>query len=298
MRAANMALKKITPIPNFFPANDQIYIRSPSELGPGRAEDPDVILLFAWGDGLPKHVAKYAEGFHKLYPAAEQIIVLGPISKVFFATLKTRVADMKPVLDALSDTVSPAAATKSSILVHCMSNTGGSNYASMLHAYRDKYGVPFPHDLVVFDSTPGSPELSWKRLGQWSRAMSMGIAKFFPWPEIVTRCIMGLATICVYVIGLLSGEEPAGKFAVRVLDDETYIAKSVKRAYLYSKADDLISSEDVEMYIADAKQKGYETMAEVFDGSPHVGHMRLHPDQYWAAIRKAWDWVKASPASN
>ncbi|KAK0386387.1 hypothetical protein NLU13_6224 [Sarocladium strictum] len=278
-------------IPNFTASSDQIYIRDPATATPNSPDDPDMILIFGWGDGLPKHVAKYAEGFSGLYPAARQILVLGPISKVFFASLARRVVDMTPVVEALGDIVNPSATKKSKIMVHCMSNTGGSNYASMLQAYLDKYGQPFPHQLVVFDSTPGSPVFSWKRMGQWSRAMSMGIAGMFPWPEIVTRFFMGFATIVVYVAGFLSGEEPAGKFAVRVMDDARYVPTETKKLYLYSKEDDLISYEDIESYEAHARASGYETKAVVFQGSPHVGHMRLHPEQYWGSIKAAWQWA-------
>lgn len=278
-------------IPNFTASSDQIYIRDPAIQAPNSEDDPDMILIFGWGDGLPKHVAKYAEGFAQLYPAARQILVLGPISKVFFASLARRVTDMTPVVEALKDYVSPQATKKSKIMVHAMSNTGGSNYASMLQAYRDKYNKPFPHQLVVFDSTPGSPEWSWKRMGQWSRAMSMGIAGFFPWPEFVTRFFMGFATMVVYIAGFLSGEEPAGKFSVRVMDDTSYISIETKKLYLYSKEDDLISYEDIEQYQAHAKTRGYETKAVTFQGSPHVGHMRHHPEKYWGAIQDAWQWA-------
>jgi hypothetical protein len=283
---------KIPPvIPNFTASSDQIYIRDPATQAPNSPDDPDMILIFGWGDGLPKHVSKYAEGFAQLYPAARQILILGPISKVFFASLARRVTDMTPVVEALKDLVSPREAKNSKIMVQAMSNTGGSYYASMLQAYREKYDQPFPHQLVVFDSTPGSPEFSWKRLGQWSRAMSMGIAGFFPWPELVTRFFMGLATIVIYLAGYLSGEEPAGVFAVRVMDDKSYVSSETKKLYLYSKEDDLISYEDIETYQAHAKTQGYETKAVIFKGSPHVGHMRHHPEQYWGSIQEAWQWA-------
>jgi hypothetical protein len=278
-------------IPNFTASSDQIYIKDPATQAPNSPDDPDMILIFGWGDGLPKHVAKYAEGFSKLYPAAKQIVILGPISKVFFAKLARRVEDMTPVVEALKDIVGPQVTKKSKIMVHLMSNTGGSNYASMLQAYRDKYDQPFPHDLVVYDSTPGSADWSWKRMGQWSRAMSMGIANYFPWPEFITRFFMGFATMIVYIAGHLSGEEPAGKFACRIMDDTSYVPNDTKKLYLYSKEDDLISYEDIESFEAHARSKGYETKAVTFVGSPHVGHMRKHPEQYWASILEGWKWA-------
>lgn len=283
-----MANRKIAKIPNFTPTNEQIYVRDPSTDVPNSPDDPDMILIFGWGDGLPKHVAKYAEGFSTLYPAARQIIILGPISKFFFASLARRVTDMGPVVEALKDLVNPVASKRSKIMIQAMSNSGGSNYASMLQAYRDKYATPLPHQLVIFDSTPGNPEWSWGRMLQWSRAMSMGMANYFPWPEFITRGFMSLTIMAVYIIGWLSRQEPAGKFAARVMDDPSYLSTETKKLYLYSKEDDMISYKDIEMYEAHARTKGYETQSVLFEGSPHVGHMRQHPEQYWNAIKNAW----------
>lgn len=39
---------------------------------------------------------------------------------------------------------------------------------------------------------------------------------------------------------------------------------------------------------AQATSIGYKTDLEVFEGSPHVGHMRLHPEQYWKKVLSAW----------
>ncbi|KAF3360843.1 N(4)-(beta-N-acetylglucosaminyl)-L-asparaginase [Verticillium dahliae VDG1] len=59
--------------------------------------------------------------------------------------------------------------------------------------------------------------------------------------------------------------------------------------------DDLITSDDVEMYMAESRQKGYQLRAELFDGSGHVGHMRMHPEKYWKAIADAWAWANEEP---
>jgi hypothetical protein len=123
---------------------------------------------------------------------------------------------------------------------------------------------------------------------QWSRAMSMGMAKYFPWPEFFTRGLMSITIMVTYLIGFLSRQEPAGVFAARVMDDPSYLSTETKKLYLYSKEDDMISHKDIEMYEARARTKGYQTEAVLFDGSPHVGHMRQHPEKYWGAIQKAW----------
>jgi hypothetical protein len=66
------------------------------------------------------------------------------------------------------------------------------------------------------------------------------------------------------------------------------MAAPALRLFLYSKEDDLIWWEDLEEQAANARSKGYTTVLERFEGSPHVGHMRAHPEQYWSTILRCW----------
>jgi hypothetical protein len=59
--------------------------------------------------------------------------------------------------------------------------------------------------------------------------------------------------------------------------------------YLYSKEDDLVGYKDVEKHAAEARQRGWQAETEMFNGSPHVMHMRQFPDQYWNAISTTWN---------
>ena len=54
------------------------------------------------------------------------------------------------------------------------------------------------------------------------------------------------------------------------------------------KEDEIIWWEDLEEAVAKVKSQGYKVDLEIFEGSPHVGHMRLHPEQYWGKISTAW----------
>ncbi|CRK19694.1 hypothetical protein BN1723_011967 [Verticillium longisporum] len=113
--------------------------------------------------------------------------------------------------------------------------------------------------------------------------------------EAEVACLWGSFLTVNVLAGWCVGREAAGAFALRVTDDDAFETKDARRLYLYSKEDDLITSDDVEMYMAESRQKGYQLRAELFDGSGHVGHMRMHPEKYWKAIADAWAWANEEP---
>ena len=49
-----------------------------------------------------------------------------------------------------------------------------------------------------------------------------------------------------------------------------------------------ISDEVTKASAAHAKVLGYSIDLEMFEGSSHVGHMRLHPEQYWNKVAGSW----------
>jgi hypothetical protein len=64
--------------------------------------------------------------------------------------------------------------------------------------------------------------------------------------------------------------------------------KGSRRCYIYSDADDIIGTEDVEEHAKDAQQKGWAVELVKFQGSTHVGHYKQNPETYLAAIRRTW----------
>ncbi|GJC89783.1 hypothetical protein ColLi_12621 [Colletotrichum liriopes] len=279
--------------PGFTTVTDQIFVREGEELVNGAHPPPDhprVVIVYSWGDAIPKHVAKYTDGFRKLFPHARQIAVLAPILKAMRQDLETRADNMKPILD-LAYPDGDSATTKSNedaVLLHVMSNTGGINYAGTLYAHQQKYGRPMPHRLSIYDSTPGSVVLTIDNLKRWSLAMALGTANWFPWPFVMTQCIMGIFLLLNQAYEYLIGRESAPVFSVKAIGDPKYVSKGSRKLFLYSKEDPLIGWEDIEQNMAESKVKGYAYNAVRFEGTGHVGHMRMFPDQYWGAIADAW----------
>ncbi|KAF3390596.1 hypothetical protein F1880_008967 [Penicillium rolfsii] len=288
---------KPLPFPGFTPLSDRIYLRNATNTNtttkPAPPTPPTTIVIFGWGDGMPKHVSKYADGYHALYPSAR---ILVAISKTFHASnqpLNDRIQAMMPIIDTVfpTPTGDGGNSPKERLLLHVMSNTGGIFVAAALAAYQERHGTEkaLPHELLVCDSTPGGLVFS-AQVGRWSRAMAVGTAKMFPWPFIVTQALWWVFLWGNYLWERIKGTEPSGVWANRVSNDEQTATRSASRLYLYSKEDEIVWYEDLEENVAQVKRLGYRAVdMEMFEGSPHVGHMRMHPEQYWNRISGCWD---------
>ncbi|KAF7561614.1 hypothetical protein G7046_g2532 [Stylonectria norvegica] len=264
---------KAPTFPGFTPLSDQVFVKdgeaSPSNTTPG---SPKVVIIFGWGDGQARHVAKYSDGYRQLFPHAKQIVVLSPIFKALYSDLKQRSENMKPVIEAAFGSSQPATDPEhlheSEVLLHCMSNAGGVNCAATLHAYYDLFKKPLPHQLLVLDSTPGSPHMTFVNLKKMT--------------------LWGGFLLFNHAFEHISGRESAPVFSIRAINDEQFEMKTARKLYIYSKEDDIISWEDIEEHVAQARTRGYAADSLAMSGSGHVGHMRMFPEVYWDKVREAW----------
>ncbi|KAI2603567.1 DUF829-domain-containing protein [Hypoxylon fragiforme] len=280
--------------PGFTPISDRIFLRNEdSKLGSIAEEKPPVdhpttIVVYGWGDGTPKNVAKYVDGYHKLFPAARILMVISSTFAASFPSLEQRTEVMLPLVDVVFPTAGDRA-EEEKVLFHIMSNTGGIYAAATLNAFQHRHGRHrrLPHHLCVNDSTPGSVVFATE-VGRWSRAMALGTAKLFPWPFALTHALWWVFLYAVHLVERARGREASGVYSCRAFLDHGMATPRAPRLYLYSKADDLIWWEDVEMQAEAARGKGYAAVLERFEDSPHVGHMRVHPQRYWGAIERCW----------
>ncbi|KAI1496194.1 DUF829-domain-containing protein [Biscogniauxia marginata] len=195
-------------------------------------------------------------------------------------------------LDA-PDATFPAGGSKAEhddrAILHVMSNTGWISAAATLNAYRQRHGTSacLPHRLCVNDSAPGSVVFT-TQVGRWARAMALGTARQFPWPFAVTKGLWYMFLYAVHLLGAALRREPAGVYSQRAFLDHAMATPRAPRLYIYSKDDDLIGWKDLENQAATARNEGYTTILERFEGSPHTGHMPVDPDRYWGAIARCW----------
>lgn len=280
--------------PGFTALTDQVFVREGEDLAPGTSPSPDhprVVIVFGWGDASPKHVVKYTDGYRKLFPHARQIAVLSSIRRGMLEDVQQRAAGMRPVVEAAYPPDVRGAADEDAVLIQTMSNMGGINFASTMEAYRQIHDAPMPQRLVVYDSTPGSPFMTWETLGRWSDATAMGLAPYVPLPYVVTKVIAGVLLAAVRGVQNIMGWEPAPIFSNRAMTDERYVTRNVRKLYYYGPDDLIIHHSEIEENIARVAKAGYKLDTVVFEGSGHVGHMRVHPDKYWGGIAATWKEV-------
>ncbi|KAK4161912.1 hypothetical protein QBC43DRAFT_91805 [Cladorrhinum sp. PSN259] len=278
----------------------QVYVQTPPSFPPSpSSNEPTTIVIYGWGDALPKHLTKYVAGFRTLYPSAKIILIFSPILKALYQTLEVRATTMIPVIEAIygpNSYYSDLPATvkshpvKEKILLQVMSNTGGMNCAATLYAFHKatKGQQRLPYSLMICDSCPGSTEFL-PNVGPWSRAMAVGTSSVLPFiPFIITQSLAAVFLACLHGFGWIIGATSAAEYSVAAVNNPTLSENSSKRLYLYSKEDDIIHWADIEAHAADARSKGWSVSAEMFEGTPHVGHMKTHTAKYWKAIDDAW----------
>ncbi|KAJ6784063.1 hypothetical protein PWT90_00350 [Aphanocladium album] len=286
--------RKPPSIQGFDSLSDQVFVRNAeAATASDYSASPDIVAIYGWGDCLPQHITKYADGYRALFPCAKQIVVLSPIAKAMFTSREQRRGHMTPVVDYLfgrADAAQDAGVAQSSskILIHAMSNTGAINFAATLDAYLDRFKRAMPHTFFVMDSTPGGTNLTWANLKRWSRAMALGTAKWFPWPFVATQSIWAFFLLLNTLYLWLRRRQHAGAWSRIAANREEFATKTARRLYMYSKDDDLIGYQDIVDHASDSEKLGYAVDTKEFRGSGHVGHMRMHPEEYWAAIQQSW----------
>ncbi|KAK1453046.1 PaxU [Colletotrichum melonis] len=278
----------------FTKLSDQVYLFPAPERSLGGKTDeqhgPDLILVYGWGDGRLKHVAKFADGFRVLFPRSEIIVVLAPMFKALLSSQKQRISCVQPIVHAalrLNSEGHPPA-NDPSILVHVLSNTGCLYFTATLEAYKNAFGHVMPHSLLVMDSAPGSVDHDINNIGKLANAMAIDAVAKVPLPLQVTKVMCIMTLYFVRAIELAHSRENLLLVSIKMANDEAFETKLAQRLYIYSKEDRLTAWEAVEKHANEAKALGYRVNSSLCEGSGHVGHMRKWPGKYWTMIRKGW----------
>ncbi|PHH60362.1 hypothetical protein CDD81_1800 [Ophiocordyceps australis] len=272
-------------MPGFTALTEQILVREADKTAVARTRsDAQTVIIYGWGDGQPRHVFKYAEGYRQLFPAAKQVVVLASIAYAMWWRMPRCSQKMTTVIDAAFAQAAPS----QRVLIHVMSATGSVFYAATLHAHLSTKASLLPHQLVVFDSAP-TVSNSFSMPIRVSHAMAR--SSTYKSPLLYSVWQKSLAALCLLHAMLLglARRESVWLSAWRILTtDAGFASTQTLRLYLYSKTDDLVPWRDVELHMAQSATRGWQTRRHLFEGSGHVAHMRLSSHQYWAAVQRAW----------
>ncbi|KAN0114742.1 Eukaryotic protein of unknown function (DUF829) domain containing protein [Hyaloscypha variabilis] len=263
---------------HFSRLNNSIWYHQPTSRTPSR--DPDLVLVLGWMDAQPKHIAKYAAGYEKLYPSAS---ILGITTSAYDAAIATNSANTKRISPALD--ILYALPPNAKLLIHLFSNGGGFTGMLLARCYRKKTGKALPVTATVCDSMPGRT-----RMIAQTRAFMVALPK-----SAILRAIVTFVMYITYPLyrlwHILTGTLDAVEVIRLALNDKSLFDLDAPRLYVYSEADDMVDPKDVEEHADAAAKLGVTVFREKYLTSGHAAHMIQDPEKYWSIVQKLWSGV-------
>ncbi|CAK4352826.1 unnamed protein product [Aphanomyces euteiches] len=226
----------------------------------GGASKAPIVLVCGWMNASPRGVAKYAEMFQRL--GYRTIVLESHVSHLFLPrSLIHRAAVQHPLLQATNEEL---------LLVPHMISNGGCLSWTSVQDHLTAEGVRFKVPAMIFDSAPNSD------LG------------FRSYPSSTTRALEALTG---------SIKSPVERLVVRGVYHPLQVNfastivrdAAVPKLFLYSKGDNLVTSDEVERSIAKAKSLGTAVETYDFEESNHVSHF-IHDSKTYEL--KVHDFLK------
>lgn len=236
-----------------------------------------LILLFSWMGAAPKHIAKYTAAYCKLFPTARIVLVRNEVGD-FFRSEATYDKLLTPTIGIVKEHVKQ----KGQVLVHSFSNGGSNQLLQFAKAWVKREGSPMPMRAQVMDSAPG--------IGPWRRshkALATSLPRFWLL-KLLGSVAIHLFLAIIFVIDKLGRRENIMVVIRRKLNDPNLFDIRAPRVYLYSKADEMVGHDEVELHADQAEAQGWKVTKVRFEGSPHAGHIREDEGRYWNAVQEAW----------
>lgn len=284
---SSTALPVPSPLKDFKRLGSATYIYEPPTTVPTKTTltsstppPPDFILLPSWLDAAPKHIAKYTNGYHTLYPHARILVITTSLLDVTIRSKSYEAQRIRPALDVLL-----ALPANTLLLVHLFSNGGAVSTTALARAYLATTGRPLPIHAQVLDSSPGH--------GYYARtvaALRMSLPKKpLIWHYITLLCLH-IFLVAYYTTKTLLRERNLIVIVREALNDDTLFDTRCPRMYIYSKSDGMVHWRDVVEHAEEAERKGWALVRrEEFVGSAHCGHLMVDEGRYWGCVRETWD---------
>ena len=194
---------------------------------------------------------------------------IAAITEVVFAATQTLFGDSVP--------------RESRVLVHAFSNEGAFKLCKIVKAYSKKVpGDVLPVEAIVFDSAPGKGSymgvvaaIESKLPRQWYLRIP-GL--------LIVSLLLALSWLLVFSWPILVARQTRAE-----LLDHRLMKEHVRRCYIYSTTDKMVSWKDVEQHARKAESRRWPIRMEKFQGSEHVAHVQADRRRYWEVIRLFWE---------
>ncbi|KAJ4501266.1 hypothetical protein C8R41DRAFT_806576 [Lentinula lateritia] len=289
--------REIPPSKSFSDAT--IYTKSFNPL----LREPNIILVFGWMGAKLPHILKYTKVYEDMYPNATQIIVQSE-PHFFWSSKRTRMNNLVPVAEVLEAHGCNGTRQESPsrddnpprILVHSFSNGGGLQMYTLGNLLRARLGSSSSScrpssrlSAVVIDSCPGNASFRGA-----IQAFTAALPKNSPLriPVIIFITLLyGFGIIRHRIFGVQPIFERLKEALLRKGPEGgilPWMTEKTPRMYICSKKDELTPVEQIEEHVKEAKYRGLNAQIVVYEDTPHVGHARRYPEQYWGAVKDLW----------
>ena len=243
-------------------------------------DGPSTILLFGWTGAAPSQLARYAANYSRTYPSA-RVIVLDCAFPDFYPWPLRGKKELERGFDEMMEAIG-AKEKERGILAHIFSNGGAVRFAYIANRFFEKNHAPLPIRALVIDSAPCA-------MGPFTKSFARSEALPYPWPLryaafVPISLLLNAGNIWMYA----SFQREPVAWACQLLNDSRFVPREAKRVYIYSLVDQIINWKSVEDHAEVAKEKGYTTRLELFEGSSHVGHAKKDPQRYWTIVEELW----------
>ncbi|EME47824.1 hypothetical protein DOTSEDRAFT_124317 [Dothistroma septosporum NZE10] len=265
-------------IEGFLDVAPAISLYRPGNGHAGTEKSPSLIVLCTFMGAQLKHIAKYTQGYQKLFSHSAILLVQSSIKDTFASDAKQ--ADRLNVAAAVIVGYKKSSGNNRPILLHAMSNGGGITSTRLATILKQQdHGKVF--DRQVLDCQPSRPH---RRLG--IRAMVMQLPSN-PVIHFIGTWILTVWTYCGWFLHVtLLGQEDIISRLRRLENDPTLFDLSIDRLYMYTKQDTLVPYKEVHEHAEEARRSGYLVKEDVFQEAPHCALVREDAARYWKQIEE------------
>lgn len=270
------------PLAQFVRFSPCVYVQEPEKGAEYDGKYPKTIVITFWMNAPPRALAKYVVGYRRVAPAARIIFVLTSSNDfVFRFTNGMRQGRVAPAVEAIRASTYP----DKPVFLHMFSNGGVSTATHLLAAYRKMTGRSLRISSMIIDSAPGLATVD---------AAMKAFSFIFPkqWIlRVISKAVLYMFLLLHSVFRKVTRTLDAVESAREAINDRRLLTgvgpkDCPERCYIYSDKDELVDAQDVERHATDAQKKGLVVHREKFLGTPHVSHMRVDPERYWAIVKR------------
>lgn len=222
------------------------------------------------------HAQKYVNGYAAIWPSTPIILVQSlpqdfrPLSRYAndYSALKTLLAQHDIDLTKETDGNETFVAT--------MSNGGCWGISALLKQF-PKDAILRPRALLL-DSCPG--------LARYSVTLKAFLiaGKYRLLSKAIATVVITIYYCLSVLVNTALGRDPLQSLRSTLIKQ----IHAQRRAYVYSKDDELILWKDVISHAQSAEKANQDTQLEEFHHSAHVMHVRADEERYWRIVQDLW----------